>query len=148
MFRYAHTNIIAKDCDKLIKFYKEVFHCTSIGETRDMRGEWLDKLTGIQSAHIKGEHLCMPGYDDKHPTLEIFSYDNITYRGNNAINTCGFVHIAFEVDDVEATLKLLLAAGGGQYGELVHSESTNGRIGTFVYTTDPEGNIVELQSWS
>ena len=42
MFRYAHTNMIARDHKKLIAFYKEVFHCRSIGETRDLRGEWLD----------------------------------------------------------------------------------------------------------
>lgn len=38
MFRYAHTNMIARDHKKLIAFYKEVFHCRSIGETRDLRG--------------------------------------------------------------------------------------------------------------
>lgn len=31
MFRYAHTNMIARDHKKLIAFYKEVFHCRSIG---------------------------------------------------------------------------------------------------------------------
>lgn len=36
MFRYVHTNIIAKDSEKLIDFYKKVFHCKSIGETRDL----------------------------------------------------------------------------------------------------------------
>ena len=34
MFRYAHTNMIARDHKKLIAFYKAVFHCRSIGETR------------------------------------------------------------------------------------------------------------------
>ncbi len=43
MFRYVHTNIIAKDHRKLIEFYKDVFHCKSIGETRDLRGEWLHR---------------------------------------------------------------------------------------------------------
>lgn len=38
MFRYAHTNMIARDHKKLIAFYKAVFHCRSIGETRDLRG--------------------------------------------------------------------------------------------------------------
>lgn len=52
MFRYVHTNIIARDSQKLIKFYKEVLHCRSIGETRDLKGDWLDQMTGIQNAHI------------------------------------------------------------------------------------------------
>ena len=71
MHRYAHTNIIARDCEKLIAFYKEVFACRSIGEKRDLRGAWLDHLTGIPEAHIIGEHLILPGYGEDHPTLEI-----------------------------------------------------------------------------
>ena len=72
MFRYVHTNIIAKDAARLIAFYKQTLHCKSIGQTRDLRGPWLDRLTGLPKAHITGEHLLLPGYDDSHPTLEIF----------------------------------------------------------------------------
>lgn len=74
MFRYVHTNIIARDSRKLVAFYKNVLHCKSIGETRNLSGEWLDQMTGIPNSHIVGEHLCLPGYDEDHPTIEIFSY--------------------------------------------------------------------------
>ena len=147
MFRYAHTNIIAKDSQRLIAFYKEVFHCKSIGETRDLRGEWLDRLTGIPGAHIVGEHLCLPGYGEDHPTLEIFSYDTMK-DSCSGLNTCGIAHLAFEVDDVEETLKCLLEKGGSQIGELVRTTYEDGRQAVFVYAADCEGNIVELQSWS
>lgn len=147
MFRYAHTNIIAKDCQRLIEFYKEVFHCKSIGETRDLRGEWLDRLTGIPGAHIVGEHLCLPGYGSDHPTLEIFSYDTVE-PFQRAVNRCGLAHLAFEVDDVEETLRLLLQKGGSQVGELVRTTYEDGRKAVFVYAADCEGNIIELQSWS
>ncbi len=147
MFRYVHTNIIAKDCKRLIDFYKDVFQCKSIGETRDLSGEWLDRLTGIPNAHIVGEHLCLPGYGDDHPTLEIFSYDTVV-NSSSAINKCGLAHLAFEVDDVEGTLQLLLQKGGKQIGELVKTEYADGKKAVFVYAADCEGNIIELQSWS
>ena len=147
MFRYVHTNIIAKDSQKLIQFYKDVFQCRSISETRDLCGEWLDKLTGVPDSHIVGEHLCLPGYEKDHPTLEIFSYDTME-DSNNTINKCGIAHIAFEVDDVEKTLQLLLENGGNQVGDVVKTEYDDGRKAVFVYAADPEGNIVELQSWS
>lgn len=148
MLRYVHTNIIAKDSKKLIQFYKEVFCCKSIGETRDLRGEWLDKMTGVKNAHITGEHLCLPGYDEKHPTLEIFSYDEMIEKAKPVINQCGLAHLAFEVDDVEETLNKLKAFGGGQIGELVKTTYSDRRKAVFVYATDIEGNIIELQSWS
>ena len=147
MFRYVHTNIIAKDCQRLIEFYKEVFRCKSIGETRDLRGEWLDRLTGIPNAHIVGEHLCLPGYGDDHPTLEIFSYDAVE-QSRTTINKQGLAHLAFEVDDVEETLRLLLQKGGSQIGEVVRAAYEDGRKAVFVYAADCEGNIIELQSWS
>jgi predicted enzyme related to lactoylglutathione lyase len=148
MTRYVHTNIIAKDCEKLIEFYKEVFGCRSIGEKRDLRGTWLDKLTGIPNAHIVGEHLVMPGYDEDHPTLEIFSYDQMNGDCTHRINTYGIAHLAFEVDNVAETLEKVLAKGGGIVGELVHADYEDGRKATFVYATDIEGNILELQSWN
>lgn len=147
MLRYVHTNIIAKDSQRLISFYKKVFNCKSIGETRDLRGDWLDKLTGVPNTHIVGEHLCLPGYGEDHPTLEIFSYDQMIPFGGSQINRCGLAHLAFEVNDVEETLELLLKEGGAQIGEVVKADYEDGRKAVFVYAADCEGNIVELQSW-
>lgn len=147
MFRYVHTNIIANDPDKLIAFYKEVFHCKSIGEERDLKGQWLDRLTGLHNVHITGEHLLLPGYGEDHPTLEIFSYDAVRESVIGEVNRPGIAHIAFEVDDVETTLKLMIRAGGSQVGELVTADYPNDTEAVFVYARDPEGNIIELQSW-
>ena len=147
MFRYVHTNIIAKDAAKLIAFYKNVLHCKSIGETRDLRGLWLNNLTGLADAHITGEHLLLPGYGSDHPTLEIFSYDELQSALPPQINRPGLAHLAFEVDDVEATLEEILHEGGSSLGEVVTAAYPNEQEAVFVYAQDPEGNIIELQSW-
>ena len=147
MFRYVHTNIIAKDAENLIAFYKKVLHCQSIGEKRDLQGDWLDGLTNLSKAHIRGEHLLLPGYEKDHPTLEIFSYDEIKETVIAEINRPGIAHIAFEVEDVELTLSEIISAGGSMVGELVTTEYPNDTEAVFVYARDPEGNILELQSW-
>ncbi len=147
MFRYVHTNIIAKDAERLIDFYKTVFHCKSIDQKRDLRGDWVDKLTGLNNTHISGEHLLLPGYGEHHPTLEIFSYDSMKESTGSEINQPGFAHIAFEVDDVAATLAEILNAGGSCVGDVVTAAYPNGMEAVLVYARDPEGNIVELQSW-
>lgn len=147
MFRYAHTDLIAKDPDTLIAFYKKVLHCRSIGETRDLQGPWLDGLTGLKGAHITGEHLLLPGYGEDHPTLEIFSYDALEDVVPAEINRPGFAHIAFEVDDVEDVLQQIIDAGGKSLGDVVTAAYPHGIDAVFVYAKDPEGNIIELQSW-
>lgn len=148
MTRYVHTNIIAKNSEKLIAFYKDVFDCKSIGQTRDLKGAWVDKITGLSDAHITGEHLALPGYGDAYPTLEIFSFDNMLQHAGSSINRCGLAHIAFSVDDVQKTLGAVIAAGGGQIGALVTTSYPDGRHLELVYATDIEGNIVELMKWS
>ena len=148
MTRYVHTNIIAKDAEKLIDFYKKVFGCRSIGEKRDLKGEWLDKVTGLKNAHITGEHLVLPGYDEDHPTLEIFSYDQMEGDLTHKINQYGIAHLAFEVNSVSDALDKLLQSGGSSVGEVVSADYPEGRKATFVYAADIEGNIIELQSWS
>lgn len=146
MIFYAHTNMIARDSRKLIDFYKAVFGCRSIGQTRDLQGEWLDRLTGVPGAHIVGEHLVLPGFGDNYPTLEIFSYDSMVDMTTRRVNAYGLAHIAFKVDNVEETLENLLSQGGQMVGEVVRHEFPDGHTATFVYATDIEGNIVEIQS--
>lgn len=146
--RYVHTNIIAKDWRVLSAFYQRVFGCRPVPPPRDLRGEWLNKLCGIEGAHITGEHLALPGYEGNLPTLEIFSYDSVADGAEKRIDRTGYAHIAFEVENVEATMQSVLAAGGSELGELVRAQYPNNVTATFVYVKDPEGNIIELQSWS
>jgi hypothetical protein len=40
-----------------------------------------------------------------------------------------------------------VAVKSGQIGEQIVANYPNNVVGTFVYATDPEGNIVELQNW-
>lgn len=148
MNRFAHINIIAKDSEKVIQFYKDVFGCRSNGQKRDLKGELFDKLTGIKNVHIIGEHLVLPGLDENRPTLEIFSYEKMEGSQDHLINAYGFSHIAFEVDHVEETLAKALAHGAHPIGELIKADYPDGRQLTAIYVSDCEGNIVEIQNWS
>ena len=64
------------------------------------------------------------------------------------VNRPGFQHIAFAVPAVAEARAQVLAAGGETVGEIVTLQTADGRYVTWTYVTDPEGNIVELQSWS
>ncbi len=146
--KYRHTNIVAEDWRKVADFYQQVLGCDPIPPERASSGEWVERSTGVPSAEVRGIHLRLPGLGDDGPTLEIFEYNNAVKREETAINRPGFAHIAFEVDDVEAARDEVLAAGGGCVGDLVTAEITNAGTITFVYMTDPEGNIIELQKWA
>lgn len=148
MIRYTHTNLIAQNWKKLAEFYELVFKCVPIPPDRDLSGKWLDNATGLSKAKIRGIHLRMPGYDENGPTLELFEYGEMPERPAIDTNTPGFSHIAFAVDDVAAMAEKVIAKGGSFVGDLTerHIEGVGDLV--FQYVADPEGNIIELQSWT
>jgi predicted enzyme related to lactoylglutathione lyase len=147
--RFTHINIVSRDWRKLVKFYEEVFDCVPIPPEKDYSGPWLDKGTGVNNAHIYGTHLRLPGTGDNGPTLEIFQYENTEKKSLPvAANREGFAHIAFHVDDVRAIYEKALLNGGHELGKITTREIKGIGVLTFVYITDPEGNIIEIQNWS
>jgi predicted enzyme related to lactoylglutathione lyase len=146
--KYVHTNLIAEDWPALANFYQELFGCIPVPPERDYQGEELGAGTGIRGARLRGVHLRLPGYENDGPTLEIYSYNSLEGRSKTAVNRPGFGHIAFSVDDVAAAQRAVLQAGGHAVGEIVTLQTATGAKVTWCYVTDPEGNIIELQSWS
>ena len=146
--RYGHTNLVARDWRRLASFYEDLFGCTPVPPERDYRSPDLDRGTALTDAHLTGVHLRLPGLGPDGPTLEIYSYDVLVEAGDAVVNRTGWGHIAFAVDDVEQARGQVLAAGGAEVGEVVTLQTADGRRVTWCYVTDPEGNILELQSWS
>jgi predicted enzyme related to lactoylglutathione lyase len=146
--KYVHTNLVARDWRALADFYRRLFGCVAVPPERDFRSADLDAGTGLKDAHLTGAHLRLPGWGEGGPTLELFHYDELSDAGVKAVNRPGFGHLAFSVADVAAAREMVLAAGGSAVGAAVTlTTATGGRV-TWCYVTDPEGNILELQSWS
>jgi predicted enzyme related to lactoylglutathione lyase len=144
--KYGHTNLIAKDWRALARFYEEQFGCVPVPPERDFKGADLERGTAIPGAELRGVHLRLPGHGPSGPTLEIFNYNILEEKPATAINRPGFGHIAFVVEDVPAAREAVLAAGGKPVGEIVTLTNAAGARLTWVYVTDPEGNVLELQS--
>ena len=81
------------------------------------------------------------------PTLEIFTYVETLERPHPVANRAGYGHVAFEVSDVTATLESVLEHGGEPLGTIAKTEVPGVGGLEVTYARDPEGNIIELQSW-
>lgn len=145
--KYVHTNLIAKDWRKLADFYIKVFGCIPILPERNFSGETLEKGTSIKGSTLTGVHLKLPGFKIDAPTLEIFSYSLMEEKLKTAVNRPGFGHIAFAVDNIEKAREEVINNGGSKVGEIVTLELSNKTKVIWVYVTDPEGNILELQKY-
>ena len=146
--RFGHVNVTSRDWRRLAAFYTDVIGCTLVPPERDIRSAGLDAATGLTDAHLTGAHLRLPGHGDNGPTLEIFSYDEIEAHPGARVDRPGWGHVAFQVPDVPAALEAVISAGGGRLGEIIATRTADGRQVTWVYSTDPDGNLVELQAWS
>ncbi|MEL6133481.1 MAG: VOC family protein [Bacteroidota bacterium] len=145
--RFAHTNIISTNWRALADFYIEAFQCKIVPPIRKQSGAWLDKGVGLTNARLEGAHLLLPGHGEKGPTLEIYQYQDIEAQAPIFPNKRGLGHLAFEVEDVESVLELVIQHGGEAFGEISRHEVAGVGVITFIYARDPEGNLIELQSW-
>jgi len=146
--RYAHTNIAARNWRTLADFYIQVFGCKMKPPQRNLSGGWLDRATGLQNACLEGIHLILPGHGPNAPTLEIFTYTEMLAREPLMANHTGFTHIAFEVEDVDTTYEKALSLGALELGRPTEKTIENVGVIKFIYFRDPEGNIIEIQSWN
>jgi predicted enzyme related to lactoylglutathione lyase len=146
--KYVHTNLIARDWSTLVEFYKEVFGCTSIPPERHFSGPDLEAGTGVRGAELRGVHLRLPGCGADGPSLEILQYSQLAPASEPVPNRPGFAHIAFSVPSVPEARFQVLSHGGSPVGDIVTLTTTTGSRVTWCYVADPEGNILELQSWS
>jgi predicted enzyme related to lactoylglutathione lyase len=145
--KYVHTNLIARDWQLLVNFYCEVFDCVPVPPERHYRGPDLARGTGVPGTELHGAHLRLPGYGTEGPTLEIYTYTVEQSGLLPAVNRPGFGHIAFSVPDVRSASSVVVAHGGAPLGEIVTLQTSTGARVTWCYMRDPEGNIIELQSW-
>jgi catechol 2,3-dioxygenase-like lactoylglutathione lyase family enzyme len=137
---------VAQDWQQLARFYKTVFDCHEVPQKRDLSGDWLVRGTGVAGAALKGVHLRLPGHGDMRSTLEIFSYNVMEANQPPAANRKGLGHLAFAVAHVAETLSHLMTHVGQAIGEVVTVDIPGEEL-TFCYAANPEGNLLELQSW-
>jgi predicted enzyme related to lactoylglutathione lyase len=144
---YAHTNLIARDWRALAAFYQNVFGCTPVPPERDLSGDAVERGSRVPEARLRGVHVRLPGHGHTGPTLEIFTYHELADAPPAVANRPGFGHIAFAVPDVGEAREAVLAAGGSTFGDIVTTPAGRQTV-AWVYVRDPEGNLIELQSWS
>ena len=61
-----------------------------------------------------------------------------------AVNQPGYGHISFEVEDIQAAIDAVVAAGGAALGKITELGTAEAPC-LCVYVRDPEGNVVELE---
>lgn len=144
--RMDHVNIVVADMASMIRFYRDLlgFRLT---KQATIRGPWIDAVTGLY--HVEADVAFLE--PSSGPGVELIHYRmpaDPHPRPQDAPNTLGLRHIALRVQDIDALVAALKAAGTEllspiQQVPAVQVDYADQRK-RLAYCRDPEGNLVEL----
>lgn len=128
-FVYDHVGLAVADLDAQCHFYGKAFGLLDEVRTEfpdaQIRTAFLRSATGLQIELIERKGSLPHSFAD-------------AYEG---AGTQGFFHWALAVDDLDAAINDVLAAGATQVSAPANAVRPGVR---FAYVKDPEGNLLEL----
>lgn len=134
-----HFALTVRDMERSKAFY-EAFGLALLSD-REVQGDYVERITGVQGAHIRLVHLTGYGHN-----VELLQY--LAPEGadrSRRLNDTGSAHLCFVTDDLEAEAARLEAAGVPFLSDgLVTTTSGPNTGGRGVYVEDPDGNGVEI----
>jgi len=145
-----HINIVVSDLEKSVAFYTKILGFNEIRKGH-LEGEWIEKVTGLKNICADVVFIST----GSGPRIELLCYktpDGKSFVANSLPNTTGLRHIAFQVDDMEATVKKLkdanvkIVGGPATVPETIIAHDSGRK--TLCYFLDPDGTLLELAHYS
>lgn len=138
----VHSGITVKSLEVSIPFYRDILglELVKLEPPRNTRADTL----GVPGAHLQIAVFKVPNSD---ASLEVIEYLNPPPPNEYGatVNALGAVHIAFQVDDIEAIMKRLTAAGV-KFTCDEYDHITDGPLAgwKWIYFKDPDGTNMEF----
>ncbi len=135
--RMDHVGIVVTDLALATEFFVQVG--LRVEGEASVEGEWVDGVIGLEGVRSQIVMLETP---DGHGRIELSTFQappSPTGDTQTPANAPGIRHIAFEVDDLDATLARLRTCGAEVIGDGRYQD-----IFRLCYLRGPEGVIVEL----
>jgi len=138
--RFDHVTIVVRDVDAAKKF----FSLLGFKEIKSVviSGKVMDEYMGI--AHMEADHITL-AIEDPHAEVQLLHYRNpapIPDPNIGHLNQIGFNHVCFAVDDLDAEVKRLAAAGVQFRNTMMDFHSRK-----LVFLKGPENITIELAQW-
>ena len=149
-----HINIVVADLERAAHFYETLFGFKR-GFSAALHGAWIETVTGLPGARAQCLFLDAP--DSGATRIELIRYDAPASIPNappasmpEAMpNARGLRHIAFEVEDIDATLNAVRALGIAPISDAVEVPFRVADLGVkrLAYFHDFDGTLVEIAAY-
>jgi len=105
-------------------------------------GTLTEQITGVPGAAMEIAFVDLPGH-----RIELLQYHSPEDRKTSDLRACdtGFMHLALEVDDVDACLAAIRAGGFEALNPPASPSAGPRKGGKVVYTRNLDGIVLELQ---
>jgi catechol 2,3-dioxygenase-like lactoylglutathione lyase family enzyme len=141
------VNIVVSDLDSMLMFYQDVLGM-KVTKRATIEGDWIGTTVGLSSVNADVVYLDL----ESGPRIELIRYNRPrTPRpaGVDLPNAPGLRHMAFRIDDIDATVAKLRAAGVRFFSDVQRVPDSQvtyagGIRKRLIYLQDPEGNLLEL----
>jgi glyoxylase I family protein len=139
LVRLTHVGLCVSDLERSVRFYRDGlgFHLRSRFE---ISGEPTATLLQLKDVDLQAVYLERDG-----TRIELLYYrapGHLAGESPRPLNRLGLTHLSLRVDDLDGTLKALVAAGA----RIVDASRID--IPAFeaaaVFVTDPDGTLIEL----
>ena len=133
-----HTGIVVRDLEKAASFYKSLGFVDFTQATEE--GRFIDQVTGLINTKLEWIKLKAPdGY-----LLELLQYhSDLEYEkvSQQKSNKLGCSHMAFSVDNIDQTCKLIKEMGGSIVNPPALTDNNKVKV---AYCHDIEGVLMEI----
>ncbi|MFD5094429.1 VOC family protein [Amycolatopsis thailandensis] len=136
--RMDHVGVIVSDLTAAIEFFVELGFESEGRMT--MESELADRITAVDKAKSEIAMMSVPGGGGRLELIQYLTPEAHPGDSRAPANTRGLRHLAFEVDDLHATLDRVRPHGATLVGEIVDFEGSY----LLCYLRGPDGIIIEL----
>ena len=137
-----HTGITVSNLDRSLAFWRDVLGF-ELSHTAHQTGEMASEITGVAGAEIKLAVVKTPGGHK----IELLEYIAPADRKRHVdFRPCdlGSVHVALNVDDLDAVLSAINVSGWKAAGKPQTLQSGPNAGKRVVYVRDPDGTTIEF----
>ncbi len=142
-----HINIVVADLERAAQFYETLFGFQR-GFSAQLEGTWIETVTGLEGARAECLFLEAPAGGAR---IELIRYDApMGFAPPVALpNQPGLRHIAFQVEDIDATLAQVRALGLAPFSPPVEVPFRVANLGAkrLAYFHDFDGTLVEVAAY-
>ena len=136
----SHRGICVSDLEASTRFYKEALGFLDHADHGVVEGEQMARAMGLDDVRAKIRQLRHPDG----PVIGLMQFlepEATGKRERRSTLQYGLVHLSFYVDDIDAEVAKVVAAGGHAFD---HTRAASSDDMEMYYCTDPDGVRIEL----